>query len=61
MEETIKRSADIRDDKGQIPVDKEIMEYFTEQDRTQKEAGLPGFKFSSEIKKRARILGYRGT
>lgn len=61
MEETIKRAADIRDKKGQIPVDQEIVDYFAERERTQKEIGLPGFKYPSEIKKRAKILGYRGT
>lgn len=61
MEETIKRAAEIKDEKGQVPVDKEILEYFTEQDKIQKEAGLPGFKYPSDIRKRAKILGYRGT
>ena len=61
MEETIKRAAEIKDEKGQVPVDKEILEYFTEQDKIQKEAGLPGFKYPSDIRKRAKILGYRDT
>ncbi len=61
MEETIKKAADIRDEKGMIPVDEEIFKHFTEIDKIQKEANLPGFKYPSEISKMAKILGYRGT
>lgn len=60
MEETIKRAGEIKDEKGQVPVDKEIIEYFSEQDKIQKE-GVRGFKYPSDIRKRAKILGYRGT